>query len=62
MTAEFQTWYRRRKRGILAQIALNAVVCVIIVWIIVGLLYRVGVLPNLDLGYSWFNRAVFRLF
>lgn len=62
MTAEFQKWFQHRKRGIVTQIVFNAVICVVILWIIVGLLYRVGVFPTLDLGYSWFNHALFRLF
>ncbi len=59
---EFQKWYKRRKNGTVAQILFYVFVCVVIVWVIFGLLRRMGVLPNLDLGYTWFNHALFRLF
>lgn len=61
-TPEFQQWYKRRKRGVIAQIVIYAIICVIIVWVIFGLLHRMGVLPNFDFGYSWFNHTLFRLF
>ncbi len=59
---EFQKWYKRRKNGTIARIVLCVLVCVVIVWVIFGQLRRMGVLPNLDLGYTWFNHALFRLF
>lgn len=31
-------------------------------WTLVGILASLGVLPQIDLGYSWFDRTVFQLF
>lgn len=34
----------------------------LLVWVIVGLLMGFRILPQLDLGYTWFNDHLFRLF
>lgn len=31
-------------------------------WALCGILMSLGLLPTIDLGYSWFDRTVFRLF
>ncbi len=36
--------------------------CLLLGWTLCGLLMRLGVLPNLDLGYAWFNETLFPLF
>ncbi|MEL7603340.1 MAG: hypothetical protein AAGU77_09320 [Bacillota bacterium] len=38
------------------------VLLLLIIWYIVGALMRMGMLPNVDLGYSWFSSHVFSLF
>ncbi len=35
---------------------------VCLIWVTVGLLMEIQVLPRVDLGYEWFNTAVFHLF
>lgn len=40
----------------------NILLCLLLVWLLIGLLIRLGVLPSIDLGYSWFNQYVFLLF
>ncbi len=42
--------------------ALICLLCLVFLWIAVGLLMEFGVFPAVDLGYTWFNSAVFRLF
>lgn len=34
----------------------------LVIWILIGILMDFGVLPSLDLGFSWFNRTFFTLF
>lgn len=34
----------------------------IFAWAMCGILMSLGMLPTIDLGYSWFDRAVFRVF
>ena len=43
-------------------IILNIVLIVILLWFLGGLLVNLGVLPNIDLGYSWFNQTIYPLF
>lgn len=38
------------------------VLLLITIWYIVGALMRMGMLPNVDLGYSWFSSHVFSMF
>lgn len=38
------------------------VLLLLTIWYIVGALMRMGMLPNVDLGYSWFSSHVFSLF
>ncbi len=42
--------------------ALLAVCALALIWVLVGLLGALNVFSGLDLGYSWFNQAVFKLF
>ena len=43
-------------------IILNIVLIVILLWFLGGLLVNLGVLPDIDLGYSWFNQTIYPLF
>lgn len=43
-------------------IILNIVLILILLWFLGGLLVNLGVLPNIDLGYSWFNAHIYPLF
>lgn len=42
--------------------AFLCLLCLVFLWIAVGLLMEFGVFPAVDLGYTWFNSTVFRLF
>ncbi|MEA4970986.1 MAG: hypothetical protein VB051_10715 [Candidatus Pelethousia sp.] len=41
---------------------INILLSVLLVWLLLGLLARIGLFSGLDLGYSWFNQNVFLLF
>ncbi len=40
----------------------NILLSVLLVWLLLGLLARLGLFSRLDLGYTWFNQNVFLLF
>ncbi|MDO5112115.1 MAG: hypothetical protein Q4E65_07405, partial [Clostridia bacterium] len=62
MTPEMEK--RRAQRAFRAKLLLgvNVVGLVAMVWVVLGLLRRIGVMPGLDLGYTWFNDSIFRMF
>lgn len=43
-------------------IILNVVLILILLWFLCGLLINLGVLPEFDLGYTWFNGHIYPLF
>lgn len=43
-------------------IILNVILILILLWFLGGLLVNLGVLPDIDLGYSWFNAHIYPLF
>ena len=43
-------------------IILNVILILILLWFLGGLLINLGVLPEFDLGYSWFNGHIYPLF
>lgn len=51
---------KRAQRGIF--FGFNIFLSVALIWLLLGLLTRLGVLHGVDLGYSWFNQNVFLLF
>lgn len=52
----------RRKGLFVFCIILNVVLILILLWFLGGLLINLGVLPDIDLGYSWFNGHIYPLF
>lgn len=56
----FEPETKKRKRGF-SMILLGAA-ALILVWVLVGLLGSLGILPELPLGYTWFNDTLFPLF
>ncbi len=54
---------RPRNKGLfIFCIILNIVLILILLWFLGGLLVNLGVLPQMDLGYSWFNNTIYPLF
>ena len=43
-------------------IILNVILILILLWFLGGLLINLGVLPEFDFGYSWFNAHIYPLF
>ena len=55
---------KKKKHGFLTALAITLLSVIILcgVWVILGLLVSMNVLPHFDLGFEWFNQNVFRLF
>ncbi len=51
----------RRVQGAIL-FAFNILLGALLVWLLLGLLTRLGLFSGLDLGYTWFNQNVFLLF
>lgn len=52
-----------RKKGLfIFCIVLNVVLILILLWFLCGLLVNLGILPDIDLGHSWFNAHIYPLF
>lgn len=62
MTPEMQARRRKRARNARIILALNIIAVSAMIWIVLGLLHRIGIFPNLDLGYTWFNTNLFKMF
>lgn len=43
-------------------LGVNLLLSLLLAWLLIGLLIRLGALPAMDLGYSWFNLNVLQLF
>lgn len=52
----------RNKGLFLFCIILNIILILILLWFLGGLLVNLGVLPQMDLGYIWFNNHIYPLF
>lgn len=55
---------RRRTNSVRGALllAFNILLSLLLAWLLIGLLIRLGALPRFDLGYTWFNQNVFLLF
>lgn len=53
---------RKRRGGRAALLCVLVAMTVCVLWVMAGLLMDVQALPKIDLGYDWFNTAVFHLF
>lgn len=54
---------KHRSKGLfIFCIILNIVLILILLWFLGGLLVNLGVLPSIDLGYTWFNNHIYPLF
>ncbi len=62
LTPEMEKKRRKRARNARMILAVNIVGALLMIWVLLGLLRRIGVFPGLDLGYSAFNEAVFKMF
>ncbi len=51
-----------KKRGDTVVTVLIVIFLLLFVWVLVGILMDLSVLPRIDLGYQWFNDTVFPLF
>ena len=43
-------------------VILNIILILILLWFLAGLLVNLGILPDIDIGYSWFNETIYPLF
>ena len=53
---------RKRRGGRAALLCILVAMTACVLWVMAGLLMDVQALPHVDLGYDWFNTAVFHLF
>ena len=53
---------RERKRGQGFTVVALIVVCLLLLWVVTGVAMTMKWIPFYDLGYSWFNSTIFRLF
>ena len=49
-------------RGAWLSVAALGVTALLLIWVLVGLLGTLSILPRWDLGYAWFNETLFPLF
>ncbi len=59
---EYEEKKPRNKGLFIFCIILNIILILILLWFLGGLLVNLGVLPDIDLGYSWFNAHIYPLF
>ena len=52
------------RRGIsrILTVALIGIMVALVLWCIGGLLMKMRILPELDIGYTWFNEHIYPLF
>ncbi len=54
---------KHRNKGLFVFcIIINVILILILLWFLCGLLVNLGVLPDIDLGYTWFNNTIYPLF
>ncbi len=51
-----------RQRGGWVSIAVLGATAALLLWVLIGLLGTLSILPRWDLGYAWFNQTLFTLF
>ena len=51
-----------KQRSAWLSIAALSVTALLLLWVLVGLLGTLSILPRWDLGYAWFNQTLFTLF
>lgn len=55
--------HKRQNKGLFVFcIIINIILILILLWFLCGLLVNLGVLPSIDLGYTWFNGHIYPLF
>lgn len=52
----------RKRSGQGFTVFLLVIICLLLVWVVAGVAMTMKWIPYYDLGYSWFNASVFRLF
>lgn len=53
---------RRASAGRVVSIFLLALLCVLLVWVVLGVAMSMSLLPKWELGYTWFNQHLFKMF
>ncbi len=54
---------KHRNKGLFVFcIIINVILILLLLWFLFGLLVNLGILPNIDLGYTWFNDTIYPLF
>jgi len=53
---------KKKKSGQAATVVLLIVVCALLIWVVGGVAMTLKWIPYYDLGYSWFNANIFKLF
>ena len=54
---------KHRNKGLFVFcIIINIILILVLLWFLCGLLVNLGVLPQIDLGYTWFNNTIYPLF
>lgn len=51
-----------KNRGEIISFAGLCAFAVLLLWVLIGLLSKLEILPSIDIGYTWFNRVAFKLF
>ena len=46
------------RKGWIFAVSLLSTCALLVIWVIIGLLCGMGIIPELDLGYTWFNNNV----
>ena len=60
---DYEEKKKPRNKGLFIYcIILNIILILILLWFLGGLLVNLGILPDIDLGYSWFNAHIYPLF
>lgn len=62
ITPEMEARRARRARNAKIILGVNIAAGVLMMWVVLGLLHRIGLLSGLDIGYSWFNETFFKMF
>ncbi|MBR6350533.1 MAG: hypothetical protein IKR67_08305 [Lachnospiraceae bacterium] len=58
-----ETVSKKHRPGYVVCIILCIILILLLIWFLIGLLENLGVIPDtIDLGYTWFNNAIYPLF
>ena len=53
----------KSRAGFVILLILNIILALVLLWLLCGLLRNINIVPeNIDLGYSWFNAHVYKIF